>query len=78
MFIVRQKPHPVFVRQLNDLIYKTNITLEMVGCEEKRWADYTYPKYCNRDFHQALTGFSVDMETLDGRLLNIPINDIVQ
>lgn len=30
------------------------------------------------DFHQALTGFSVDVETLDGRLLNIPINDIVQ
>ncbi|XP_071395728.1 dnaJ homolog subfamily B member 13 [Centroberyx affinis] len=25
----------------------------------------------------ALTGFSVDVETLDGRLLNIPINDIV-
>lgn len=29
-------------------------------------------------FTQALTGFSVDVETLDGRLLNIPINDIVQ
>ncbi|XP_075876490.1 dnaJ homolog subfamily B member 13 [Nelusetta ayraudi] len=54
VFIVRQKSHPVFVRQLNDLIYKTDITLEM-----------------------ALTGFSVDVETLDGRLLNIPINDIV-
>lgn len=27
---------------------------------------------------QALTGFSVEVETLDGRLLNIPINDIVQ
>ncbi|XP_076842666.1 dnaJ homolog subfamily B member 13 [Brachyhypopomus gauderio] len=26
---------------------------------------------------QALTGFSVEVETLDGRLLNIPINDIV-
>ncbi|CAL8362479.1 unnamed protein product [Lota lota] len=25
----------------------------------------------------ALTGFSVDVETLDGRLINIPINDIV-
>ncbi|XP_058482554.1 dnaJ homolog subfamily B member 13-like isoform X2 [Solea solea] len=30
-------------------------------------------KICRR----ALTGFSVDVETLDGRLLTIPINDIV-
>lgn len=29
-------------------------------------------------FPQALTGFSVDVETMDGRLLTIPINDIVQ
>ncbi|KAM9348332.1 dnaJ homolog subfamily B member 13 [Symphorus nematophorus] len=54
VFIVRQKSHPLFVRQLNDLIYKAQISLEM-----------------------ALTGFSVDVETLDGRLLSIPINDIV-
>ncbi|KAG7223285.1 hypothetical protein INR49_015641 [Caranx melampygus] len=54
VFIVRQKSHSVFVRQLNDLIYKAKITLEM-----------------------ALTGFSVCVETLDGRLLNIPFNDIV-
>ncbi|XP_053187726.1 dnaJ homolog subfamily B member 13 [Scomber japonicus] len=54
VFIVRQKSHPLFVRQHNDLMYKTQISLEM-----------------------ALTGFSVDVETLDGRLLNIPINDIV-
>ncbi|KAM7374151.1 hypothetical protein PAMP_006826 [Pampus punctatissimus] len=54
VFIVREKSHPLFVRQHNDLIYKAQISLEM-----------------------ALTGFSVDVETLDGRLLNIPINDIV-
>ncbi|XP_049897218.1 dnaJ homolog subfamily B member 13 [Epinephelus moara] len=54
VFIVRQKSHPLFVRQHNDLIYKARITLEM-----------------------ALTGFSVDVDTLDGRLLSIPINDIV-
>ncbi|XP_067463841.1 dnaJ homolog subfamily B member 13 [Thunnus thynnus] len=54
VFIVRQKSHHLFVRQHNDLIYKTQISLEM-----------------------ALIGFSVDVETLDGRLLNIPINDIV-
>ncbi|XP_026184752.1 dnaJ homolog subfamily B member 13 [Mastacembelus armatus] len=54
VFIVRQKSHPLFLRQHNDLIYKVQISLEM-----------------------ALTGFSVDVETLDGRLLSIPINDIV-
>ncbi|KAG7515547.1 dnaJ-like subfamily B member 13 [Solea senegalensis] len=54
VFIVRQKNHPQFKRQDNDLIYKAHVSLEM-----------------------ALTGFSVDVETLDGRLLTIPINDIV-
>ncbi|KAM3600690.1 uncharacterized protein V6R79_000762 [Siganus canaliculatus] len=54
VLIVRQKRHPLFVRQLSDLMYKTHISLEM-----------------------ALTGFSVDVETLDGRLLTVPINDIV-
>ncbi|XP_017259645.1 dnaJ homolog subfamily B member 13 [Kryptolebias marmoratus] len=54
VFIVRQKSHPLFRRQRNDLIYKTKISLEM-----------------------ALTGFSMDVQTLDGRLLSIPVNDIV-
>ncbi|XP_051903425.1 dnaJ homolog subfamily B member 13 [Hippocampus zosterae] len=54
VFIVRQKAHPQFKRQNNDLIYKAQISLAM-----------------------ALTGCSVNVETLDGRLLNIPINDIV-
>ncbi|XP_019941143.2 dnaJ homolog subfamily B member 13-like [Paralichthys olivaceus] len=54
VFIVRQKSHPLFKRQHDDLIYKLQISLEM-----------------------ALTGFSVNVPTLDGRLLNIPINDIV-
>ncbi|XP_054899442.1 dnaJ homolog subfamily B member 13 [Poeciliopsis prolifica] len=54
VFIVREKPHHVFTRQLNDLVFKAKISLEM-----------------------ALTGFSVDVETLDGKLLTIPINDIV-
>ncbi|KAM9456419.1 dnaJ homolog subfamily B member 13 [Clarias gariepinus] len=54
VFIVCQKPHPLFARQNNDLIYTENISLE-----------------------KALTGFSVEIETLDGRLLNVPINDIV-
>ncbi|KAJ3589792.1 hypothetical protein NHX12_010633 [Muraenolepis orangiensis] len=54
VFIVRQKTHPWFTRQRNNLVYRAPISLEM-----------------------ALTGFSVDVETLDGRLVNIPINDIV-
>ncbi|XP_067289239.1 dnaJ homolog subfamily B member 13 isoform X2 [Pseudorasbora parva] len=54
VFIIRQKHHPRFVRQNDDLYYTANISLE-----------------------KALTGFSVEVETLDGRLLNIPINDIV-
>ncbi|XP_034034599.1 dnaJ homolog subfamily B member 13 isoform X2 [Thalassophryne amazonica] len=54
VFIMRQKPHPYFTRDHNNLIYKAKISLKM-----------------------ALTGFSVDVKTLDGRLLSIPINDIV-
>ncbi|XP_068187218.1 dnaJ homolog subfamily B member 13 [Antennarius striatus] len=54
VFIIRQKSHPVFVRQANDLILKAQISLE-----------------------KALTGFSVDVKTLDGKRLNVPINDIV-
>ncbi|KAF6728940.1 DnaJ-like protein subfamily B member 13 [Oryzias melastigma] len=54
VLIVRQKSHPLFIRQHNDLIYKVEISLM-----------------------NALTGFSLDIPTLDGRLLSIPINDIV-
>uniref|UniRef100_A0A3B5R355 DnaJ homolog subfamily B member 13 n=1 Tax=Xiphophorus maculatus TaxID=8083 RepID=A0A3B5R355_XIPMA len=54
VFIVREKPHHSFTRQLSDLIFKAKISLEM-----------------------ALTGFSVNVETLDGKLLTIPVNDIV-
>ncbi|CAL1573716.1 unnamed protein product [Knipowitschia caucasica] len=54
VFIVRQKPHERFERINNDLIYHTQVSLEM-----------------------ALTGFSVDVETLDSRLINIPFNEIV-
>ncbi|KAM5182315.1 dnaJ homolog subfamily B member 13 [Mantella aurantiaca] len=54
IFIVKEKPHPRFVRQGDDLIYTANIELV-----------------------KALTGCTVDVETLDERILNIPINDIV-
>ncbi|XP_051541975.1 dnaJ homolog subfamily B member 13 [Myxocyprinus asiaticus] len=54
VFVIRQKQHPRFVRQNDDLYYTAQISLE-----------------------KALTGFSIEVETLDGRLLNIPINNIV-
>lgn len=72
----------MFSRQNNDLIYTENISLEKVRLIEifagsasllpglSEWRD----GLCTS---QALTGFSVEVETLDGRLLNIPVNDIV-
>ncbi|XP_036381125.1 dnaJ homolog subfamily B member 13 [Megalops cyprinoides] len=54
VFVVREKSHPRFVRQQDDLVFTSRVDLE-----------------------KALTGFSVEVETLDGRLLNIPVNDIV-
>ncbi|XP_066555452.1 dnaJ homolog subfamily B member 13 [Amia ocellicauda] len=54
VFVVKEKQHPRFTREQDDLIYTSHVHLE-----------------------KALVGCSVDMETLDGRLLNIPINDII-
>ncbi|XP_033113332.1 dnaJ homolog subfamily B member 13-like [Anneissia japonica] len=54
VFIVRDKAHPRFKRDGNDLIFTAKVLLG-----------------------KALTGCSVEIPTLDGRLLNIPINDIV-
>ncbi|XP_040195874.1 dnaJ homolog subfamily B member 13 [Rana temporaria] len=54
IFLVKEKPHPRFVRQGDDLIHTANIELV-----------------------KALTGCTVEVETLDERILNIPINDIV-
>ncbi|XP_077976854.1 dnaJ homolog subfamily B member 13-like [Glandiceps talaboti] len=54
VFIVRDKPHPRFKRESNNLVFTARVLLG-----------------------KALTGCSVDVPTLDGRLLNIPINDII-
>ncbi|XP_071800793.1 dnaJ homolog subfamily B member 13-like [Asterias amurensis] len=54
VFIVRDKPHPRFKRDGNDLVFTARVLLG-----------------------KALTGCSVEVPTLDGRLLNIPINDII-
>lgn len=53
IFVVTEKPHSLFKRSGNDLIYKHRITLK-----------------------QALTGFTMELETLDHRKLRIPISKL--
>ncbi|KAM9728843.1 dnaJ homolog subfamily B member 13 isoform 1-T1 [Menidia menidia] len=83
VFIVRQKTHPQFVRRGNDLVFKAKISLEMVKIIYERLRVFVLSQQSCKaykvifSFQQALTGFSVDIQTLDGRLLSIPINDIV-
>lgn len=55
VFVLKEKPHPRFVRAKNDLIYTASISL----------AD-------------ALTGTVVEVKMLDGRVLPIPITEIVK
>jgi len=55
VFIVKDKAHPLFKRDNNDLHYVATVPLG-----------------------RALTGCVVEVPTLDGRVLSIPINDIVQ
>ncbi|KAK3754830.1 hypothetical protein QZH41_002146 [Actinostola sp. cb2023] len=55
VFIVKDKPHPIFKRDDDNLIYTATVPLG-----------------------QALTGCVVDVPTLDGRIISIPINDIVK
>jgi len=54
IFIIRDKQHPLFRRENEDLYFTAKIALG-----------------------KALTGCSIEVPTLDGRLLNIPINDII-
>eukprot|EP00794_Sanderia_malayensis_P000657 gene657-1325_t len=54
VFIVKDKEHPLFRREGNDIVYTASIPLG-----------------------KALTGCIIDVPTLDGRLLSIPVNDIV-
>ncbi|KNC52675.1 heat shock protein 40 [Thecamonas trahens ATCC 50062] len=55
VFVVAEKPHKVFARNGNDLVYTATVSL----------------------LH-ALTGFTVELTTLDNRRLAIPINDVVE
>lgn len=54
IFIIDEKPHLVFKRDGNDLIFTQKISLV-----------------------EALTGYTVQVTTLDGRTLTIPINSII-
>lgn len=54
IFIIDEKPHLVFKRDGNDLIFTQKISLV-----------------------EALTGYTVQATTLDGRTLTIPINSII-
>ncbi|KAG2249490.1 hypothetical protein Bca4012_087193 [Brassica carinata] len=54
VFIIDEKPHPVFTRDGNDLIVTQKISLT-----------------------EALTGYTVNITTLDGRTLTIPITNVI-
>lgn len=55
IFVLREKPHPRFTRNKNDLHFTANITLL-----------------------EALTGVTVEIETLNGRKVPIAVNEIVR
>ncbi|CAK7332797.1 unnamed protein product [Dovyalis caffra] len=55
IFVVDEKPHPVFKRDGNDLVVNQKISLL-----------------------EALTGKTIELTTLDGRYLTIPVTDIVK
>lgn len=54
IFVVEEKPHPLYKRDGNDLLVSKEITLL-----------------------EALTGKTLDLITLDGRNLMIPLTDII-
>ncbi|KAJ6959034.1 dnaJ [Populus alba x Populus x berolinensis] len=54
VFIIDEKPHPIFSRDGNDLILTQKISLA-----------------------EALTGYTVNLTTLDGRNLTVPINTVI-
>lgn len=55
IFVVDEKPHPIFKRDGNDLLMDQEITLL-----------------------EALTGKNLELTTLEGRNLTIPLNDIIK
>ncbi|NWI04168.1 DJB13 protein, partial [Tichodroma muraria] len=78
-FVVQEKLHPRFKRIDNNLLYVATIPLAKVkGAGLHLWAlGLQQQLLVPLPALQALTGCTLDVWTLDGRLLNIPINDIV-
>lgn len=75
VFIVKDKPHPLFKREGNDLISKPEIPLVTVS----NWiASRSGLKSAIFFLLQALTGGSIELSTLDERKIRIPINEIVR
>ncbi|KAG7579872.1 HSP40/DnaJ peptide-binding [Arabidopsis thaliana x Arabidopsis arenosa] len=54
VFIIDEKPHPIFTRDGNDLVVTQNISVL-----------------------EAFTGYTVNLTTLDGRRLTIPVNTVI-
>ncbi|CAN0896750.1 DnaJ homolog subfamily B member 13 [Linum grandiflorum] len=54
VFIIDEKPHPVFAREGNDLVLTQKVSLS-----------------------EALTGYTVNLTTLDGRSLTIPVTNVI-
>ncbi|CAN1354810.1 DnaJ homolog subfamily B member 13 [Linum perenne] len=54
VFIIDEKPHPVFSREANDLVVTQKVSLS-----------------------EALTGYTVNLTTLDGRSLTIPVSNVI-
>ncbi|CAN1857391.1 DnaJ homolog subfamily B member 13 [Linum perenne] len=54
VFIIDEKPHPVFSREANDLVVTQKVSLS-----------------------EALTGYTVNLTTLDGRSLTIPVSNTI-
>lgn len=55
VFLLKEKPHPLFKRNKNDLVFTAKISLV-----------------------EALTGTTVQVPTLDGRKISVPITEIVR
>lgn len=55
VLVIKEKPHPRFRRDKNDLVFTASISLL-----------------------QALSGTVVEVPMLDGRVLSVPVNDIVK
>lgn len=83
VFVVKDKPHPVFIRDGSDIIYPAKISLrdvsECLKCPIKFTSESASSShdlvFC---FLQALCGCTVNAPTLDGRTITVSSRDIVK